>query len=258
MNKTYYLFQNNKVVRPLANDSCKPLTRQDWDAIKADLPTIILFPLNAEGSQLAAELPEDYALPERYSKLPLRRMIGFMGDEHFSQWSKAAQLTHWYRTQQFCGHCGSANELNGDELSLVCPNCHQYHYPVISPCIITLIHQQDSVLLGRSPRFPKKLFSTLAGFIEPGETAEQAVHREIFEEVGVLVNNITYFTSQPWPFPSQLMLGFFAEYKSGAISIDGDEICEADWFSLDNLPNHPPAETLSGQLIRDYLKRMGR
>ena len=119
--------------------------------------------------------------------------------------------------------------------------CGKSHFPRTDPAIITLISFQDKVLLGRSPRFPDSMYSTLAGFVEPGESLEQALEREVFEEVGIKVKNIKYFNSQPWPFPASLMLGFFAEATNDQMKIDYDEIEDAHWFSINELKSlqHP-------------------
>ena len=133
--------------------------------------------------------------------------------------------------------------------------CNQeFIYPKISPCIITLVTRGDEVLLARNKFFPENWYSTLAGFIEAGETAEEALRREVMEEVNVSVKNITYFGSQPWPFPSQLMLGYFCEYESGEIKIEEAELEDAKWFKIDDLPNVPPKLSISGQLISSYLE----
>ncbi|MCA1771570.1 MAG: NAD(+) diphosphatase, partial [Halomonas sp.] len=121
-------------------------------------------------------------------------------------------------------------------------------------CIITLVTSGEAMLLARSPRFPPGRYSTLAGFIEPGESAEEAVHREIFEEVGVHVNQLRYYQSQAWPFPHSLMLGFFAEATTRRIRVDGVEISDAAWFSPRQLPTLPPAYSISRELIETHLK----
>tara|TARA_X000000950_G_scaffold232655_1_gene281768 strand:- start:716 stop:1111 length:396 start_codon:yes stop_codon:yes gene_type:complete len=126
-------------------------------------------------------------------------------------------------------------------------------YPKISPCVLALIKKDNQILLARNAIFPEGLYSTLAGFIEVSETAEETVIREVFEEVSLKVNNINYYASQAWPFPSQLMLAYTCDYESGDIKVDGNEIVDAKWFDIDNLPNIPPNSTLSGRLINSYI-----
>ena len=143
----------------------------------------------------------------------------------------------WHNTHQFCGSCGFKNKSREGGFVKICSNdkCGKSHFPRTDPAIITLISFKDKILLGRSPRFPEGMYSTLAGFVEPGESLEQALEREVFEEVGVKVRNIKYFDSQPWPFPASLMLGFFAEATSEKMNIDYNEIEDAHWFSIEEL-----------------------
>ena len=143
----------------------------------------------------------------------------------------------WHNTHQFCGSCGFKNNSREGGFVKICSNdkCGKSHFPRTDPAIITLISFKDKILLGRSPRFPEGMYSTLAGFVEPGESLEQALEREVFEEVGVKVRNIKYFDSQPWPFPASLMLGFFAEATSEKMNIDYNEIEDAHWFSIEEL-----------------------
>jgi NAD+ diphosphatase len=126
-------------------------------------------------------------------------------------------------------------------------------YPSISPCVLALIIKDNQILLARNALFPQGLYSALAGFIEVSETAEETVEREVYEEVSLKVKNVKYFGSQSWPFPSQLMLAYTCDYESGDIKVDGNEIVDAKWFDIDNLPNTPPNSTLSGRLINSYI-----
>ncbi len=146
-------------------------------------------------------------------------------------------MLFWHNTHKFCGSCGFKNISKEGGFVKVCSNnkCGKSHFPRTDPAIITLISFQEKVLLGRSPRFPEGMYSTLAGFVEPGESLEQALEREVFEEVGVKVKNIKYFNSQPWPFPASLMLGFFAEAINEEMNIDYNEIEDAQWFSIEEL-----------------------
>ena len=152
-------------------------------------------------------------------------------------------MTFWHKTHKFCGICGHINNSKEGGFVKICSNikCGKSHFPRTDPAIITLISFKDKVLLGRSPRFPEGMYSTLAGFVEPGESLEQALEREVFEEVGVKVKNIRYFHSQPWPFPASLMLGFFAEAETTKLDIDYNEIEDAHWFSIEELKSleHP-------------------
>ncbi|GAA0686599.1 hypothetical protein GCM10009104_10640 [Marinobacterium maritimum] len=184
------------------------------------------------------------------SEMSLRRALAQAVDEaEYARLARAAQLATWFDQHRYCGRCGSSLAAHGQDLAQECPQCKLVQYPRISPCIIVLVRRGSECLLARSGRFPPGRFSTLAGFIEAGESAEAAVQREIREEVGIEVENLEFFASQSWPFPHQLMLGFFADYAGGDLVPDGEEILEADWFGRDNLPDLPPPFSISRQLI---------
>ncbi|MCM2971268.1 NAD(+) diphosphatase [Larsenimonas suaedae] len=168
--------------------------------------------------------------------------------------STALQVASWQRDHRFCGRCGHEMRRKPFEFAMVCPSCRFVSFPRISPCIITLITRGDALLLARSPRFSVGRFSTLAGFIEPGETVEAAVRREVMEEVGVRVGEVEYFGSQSWPFPHSLMMGFYGEALSEEITIDGVEIEAADWFYPDQLPGLPPSFSIARALIDNFIE----
>lgn len=173
----------------------------------------------------------------------LRKYGPILDDIEASFLALSNGMFYWHNTHKFCGSCGFQNFSTEGGFVMKCSNdkCGKSHFPRTDPAIITLISFQDKVLLGRSPRFPDSMYSTLAGFVEPGESLEQALEREVFEEVGIKVKNIKYFNSQPWPFPASLMLGFFAEAINDQMTIDYDEIEDAQWFSINELKSlqHP-------------------
>ena len=173
----------------------------------------------------------------------LRKYGPILDDIEASFLALSNGMFYWHNTNKFCGSCGFQNFSTEGGFVMKCSNdkCGKSHFPRTDPAIITLISFQDKVLLGRSPRFPDSMYSTLAGFVEPGESLEQALEREVLEEVGIKVKNIKYFNSQPWPFPASLMLGFFAEAINDQMTIDYDEIEDAQWFSINELKSlqHP-------------------
>ena len=187
----------------------------------------------------------------------LRMNIQNIDPTLFNLAGRALQVCDWYRTHQFCGRCGKSTTESERDRSTVCGGCKLNFYPRLSPSIIVLVYKGDEVLLGRNHMFPEGLFSTLAGFVEPGESIEETVIREVKEEVGVNVGNLSYRGSQPWPFPNSLMLGFHAEYQSGDIVLQEDEIAEADWFNLTDLPLIPGKFYISRWLIDEYLSQRG-
>lgn len=169
--------------------------------------------------------------------------------------SRGLQLITWNRQHQFCGQCGEKNTYCVQEQSLNCEACGLSNYPRISPCMMCLVTKGDYCLLAHHQRHKEGMYSTLAGFVEAGESVEQTVHREVMEEVGLHVDSLSYFTTQAWPFPHQLMIGYFAEYASGDICIDDNEIADAQWFHYTALPEIPPANTLSGMMIDAFIQQ---
>lgn len=197
----------------------------------------------------------DFQLPSSSGLVTggLRSRLGEVADELFGLAGRAQQLAHWYEYHRYCGRCGRATQLQLHERVLACSHCGALYYPRIAPCVIGIVIRERTCLLAHNANFTEGLYSVIAGFIEPGETAEQALVREIREETGIEVERLEYICSQPWPFPSQLMLGFVAHYKSGEIQVDGVEITDADWFTPDALPRVPPPHTISGKLIDLFL-----
>ncbi|MHB1930555.1 MAG: NAD(+) diphosphatase [Acidimicrobiales bacterium] len=166
---------------------------------------------------------------------------------------RAVQLVEWCRTSRYCGRCGTPTMPLAGERAMRCPACGLSAYPRLAPAVIVLVHRDGQVLLARNARFRGRMFSTLAGFVEPGETLEEAVHREVGEEVGVRLRRVTYFGSQPWPFPHSLMVGFVAEWADGEIVVDGEEIAEAAWWEPAALPEIPPPASIARRMIDAWL-----
>ena len=198
-----------------------------------------------------------HAAPPGYQWESLRGLLarGAIAEAEFNLVSCALQLFTWDRDHQYCGRCGNMTQPHSSDRARRCENCDLDFYPRLSPCVIMLITRGKECLLARHVKARGRWFSTLAGFIEPGESVEGALHREVYEEVGLTVHNLRFFTSQPWPFPGQLMLGFHADYLSGDIVIDDREIEEARWWYFADLPPVPPAGTLSGKLIQHFVNR---
>lgn len=192
-------------------------------------------------------------LPSGMSFVALRSLLGDLNETRFQLAGRACQIVQWDKQHRYCGRCGRVTTVIPEDRSRACDSCEERFYPRLSPCVIVVIRRGEYCLLASSARWEGRYYSALAGFIEPGETVEQALHREVMEEVGIRVSNLTYFASQPWPFPGQLMLGFHADYLSGDIQVDGEEIVAADWWHYRDLPPHPDENTLSGQLIRHFV-----
>jgi len=161
---------------------------------------------------------------------------------------------HWDQSTLFCQQCKSALMQVANKTEKVCSGCSRPYFPHIAPAVMVLIQKDHEILLARSPHFKPNIYALIAGFIDIGETAEEAVHREVMEEVGLKITDLEYFGTQSWPFPNSFMIGFKAKYLSGEIKIDKTEIEHADWFDLNHLPEIPPYESISRKLIVDALK----
>jgi NAD+ diphosphatase len=186
----------------------------------------------------------------------LRMLFMSLDSEHHAIASRAVQIVEWDRTHQFCGACGKQTELAATDRSRTCPDCAIPMYPRLAPAMIVAVERGDEILLARSPHFPAGIYSVLAGFVEPGESAEEAVIREVYEEARVVVDGVRYFGSQPWPYPNSLMLGFTAQYKAGEIDTEHDELEDAKWFRYDALPNtFPGSISISQWLLQDFVAR---
>jgi NAD+ diphosphatase len=204
----------------------------------------------------AAELPKDAAAPAGMSWEGLRTLFTVLDDAHFALAGRALQLVDWDRTHQFCGRCGTPTEPKREERVRVCPSCKLSAYPRVAPAVMALIKRQTEILLARSPHFPSGMYSALAGFVEPGESLEQCVAREVAEEVGVQVRDIRYFASQSWPFPHSLMIAFVCEWASGEIRPQEGEIEEANWFEVLQLPRLPSKISIARRLIDGVVKQI--
>jgi NAD+ diphosphatase len=191
-----------------------------------------------------------------FNLVSLRDVLVVADEEVFSLACRAVQLLDWQDTHRFCGSCGKPNQATDKEHAMICHECNISNYPRISPCIIVLVTHGDHCLLARNANWPVGRFSALAGFLEAGESAEQTLHREVFEEVGLEIDNIRYVGSQSWPFPGQLMLGYIADAAAGDVNIDGVEIVEAQWFRYDQLPtNIAPPSIMAGRLMQHYVQQ---
>jgi NAD+ diphosphatase len=196
-------------------------------------------------------------VPPGLTAIGLRAAHTVIGEELWAIAARGAQILTWDREHRYCGQCGTPTTVDPGERARRCPNCKLSVYPRISPVIMVLIHRgNELLLLGRANRFPRGMFSALAGFVEAGETLEEAIVREVHEEVGVEVDDIRYFGSQSWPFPQSLMIAFTARYAGGEIVPDGVEIAEAHFFPADNLPNLPGGISIAYRLITTVAARL--
>lgn len=166
---------------------------------------------------------------------------------------KCHELLYWNQNTKFCGACGAPMKFNSN-ISKLCTNCGKEIWPQISTAVIVLIRRNDEVLLVHAKNFKTDFYGLVAGFVETGETLEEAVHREVMEETGLSIKNLTYFCSQPWPYPCGMMVGFNADYDAGEIKIQKSELSKGGWFKKDNLPNLPEKLSIARKLIDNWLE----
>jgi NAD+ diphosphatase len=196
--------------------------------------------------------------PADGAALDLFSYFGRAGEVEWLVAGRAVQLVEWARTHRFCGRCATPTEPAANERAMRCPACGLMAFPRLAPAMITLVTRGEpgpdqEALLARGVQFRMPMYSCLAGFVEPGETLEAAVVREVHEEVGIDVRDVRYWGSQPWPFPHSLMLGFRAEYAGGEIECDPSEILDAGWYRKDELPPIPPGISIARKLIDAWL-----
>ena len=254
--KLWFVFQNQKLILRRSHDGTPQPFLSGLIGFNITPADQLFFGILDGQPCFAAVLDPGETLPSGYEAVDLRQLFGVVSDSYLSIVGRARQWIHWLQMHRFCGRCGQPTQDHHTEKAKVCPHCDYLYYPKITPAIIVAVVKSDRILLARSARFRNSFYSVLAGFVEPGETLESAVHREIYEEVRLQVDHIRYFGSQPWPFPSSMMIAFTAHYASGDIVIDDDEIVEAGWFQAGRLPKVPGPYSISGQLIEWFKGRV--
>ncbi len=230
-------------------------TGEEWAALGLPAEEPHLVGSLGEAEAWGVGVPADAEPPAGMAFQGLRRLFGALDEEVWKLAGRAVQIVDWDRDHRFCGRCGAGTERKEDELARVCPHCGLQQFPRISPAVIVRIERGDEILLARSPHFAPGVYSTLAGFVEPGESLEETVVREVREEVGVEVANVRYFGSQPWPFPHSLMIGFVADYAAGDLRLQEGEIEDAGWFTADTLPGLPSHYSIARRLIEGFISR---
>ena len=236
---------------------------EQLDPAELNDPGFVLLGLEGDGDPVfAVPLSQDTLLPPD-ALLDLRMRGHHLHPEELALAGRARSLIDWHRTHRFCANCGARSDVIGGGLKRECRACDTEHFPRVNPVVIFLIHHDGSVLLGRGPGWPPGFYSALAGFVGPGETPEEAATREGMEEAGVTLTAHRYLFSQPWPFPSQLMLGLFSEAADREVRVDRDELEDARWFTREEVAAvfaktgdafmRPPRTTIAHQLLKAWL-----
>ena len=233
-----------------------PVDGHSWALLGLAADGAAVFALDVSAAEDPASL-----MPPLGRFAELRSVGAGLPPDEMAILAHARSLMHWRNRHRFCGVCGTACEPISAGNTMACPNCKTHHFPRTDPAVIMLVTRGDQALLGHSQRFPNStMYSTLAGFVEPGESLEEAVAREVLEESGIRVGRVSYHSSQPWPFPGSIMLGFYAEGLTEAITIDTQELTDVRWFSRAMLREHkdhgfslPRQDSIARRLIEDWI-----
>lgn len=258
-NAYWFIFKNEKILTKTLGNNTKPLLIRAQDIPQLNIEKALhvgeLNDINCyaifDHTESGIEIPDT-------EWLTLRLAYGKFDDEMFHIYGRARHLLLWADNNRFCGRCGNPMALKSDERCFLCPSCGFTSYPRISPAVIISIEKDGKLLLARGTRFQIEMYSVLAGFVEPGESLEECIRREIKEEVGIEIKNIKYFKSQPWPFPDSLMVAFTSEYAGGEISIDPNEIVDAGWYSPEDFPLIPGKFSVARALIDHFVEQRSR
>jgi NAD+ diphosphatase len=248
----YFVVHRHGLVVTREDGGTRVLHAAEAERVRAPAPAEAHYLGRLDAADVFAVAAADQVEPP-FEIVGLRGLFGEVEDTIFGIAGRAVQIVEWAATHRFCGRCATPTERAAGERAMRCGACGLEAYPRIAPAIIVLVRKGDEALLAHGARFPKPFYSTLAGFVEPGETLEETLVREVKEEVGIDVTDIRYFGSQSWPFPNSLMLGFFATWSGGEIVVDKKEIVDAKWFRRHELPMIPPSMSISRQLIDVWL-----
>lgn len=208
--------------------------------------------LDCVAIRVAADVPE----PAGWKWSGLRALFLRLPDPLLAVAGRGFQIVEWDRSHQYCGRCGARTRERARERAKECPACGHVVFPRVSPAMMVLVTRGRELLLARANRFPNAMYSALAGFVEPGESIEDCIHREVREEVGIEVTGLRYFASQSWAFPHSLMIAYNAEYAGGEMRPCDEEIVDAKWFTLDALPQLPSPISISRKLIDATIARL--
>ena len=250
----WFIFNKGDVMLEKCDDGSFTIPCSDCAPVATDENTHVMniSPMD-DGTEVKAcsidYVPED----ARFEMCGLRQSFYKLSRPLYLKAGKAGELLYWDRNTRFCGVCGSPMEMDTD-ISKRCPNCDKTVWPQLATAIIVLINRGDDLLLVHAKNFKTDFYGCIAGFVETGESLEEAVRREVMEETALTIKNLRYFKSQPWPYPCGLMVGFFAEYESGELKLQESELSRGNWFNKNSLPTIPEKLSLARMLIDKWLE----
>ena len=256
MKHLWFIFcKGNLMLEKLPNGSFSipegnqpPIATKDWTHV------LNVSPMDNGDEVKTFLIDEPVTNNPRYEMCGLRKSFYLLPTDLYLKAGKCHELIYWDQNTKYCGVCGFPMKMHTD-ISKRCPNCGKEVWPTVATAIIVLIHRGDEVLLVHARHFKGNFYGLVAGFVETGETLEEAVHREVMEETGLTITNLRYFGSQPWPYPSGLMVGFTADYVSGDIHLQREELSRGAWFTKDNLPEIPEKLSIARQILDDWLAK---
>lgn len=256
MKHLWFIFcKGNLMLEKLPNGSFSipegdqpPIATKDWTHV------LNVSPMDNGDEVKTFLIDEPVTNNPRYEMCGLRKSFYLLPTDLYLKAGKCHELIYWDQNTKYCGVCGFPMKMHTD-ISKRCPNCGKEVWPTVATAIIVLIHRGDEVLLVHARNFKGNFYGLVAGFVETGETLEEAVHREVMEETGLTITNLRYFGSQPWPYPSGLMVGFTADYVSGDIHLQREELSRGAWFTKDNLPEIPEKLSIARQILDDWLAK---
>ncbi len=250
----WLIFDDNNLLLLKSGDTYSPPLTEHISHLLPHCPHQHLVKTDEHSRILCAELLPGTNLPANIESVPLRKALNTLGEQWYAMIVRGYTILRWDKNHQYCGQCGSQTEYKSNVFERYCPACKLAMYPRISPSVIVRITNKDQILMARSHHFAPGSYGLIAGFVEAGENLEDAVHREVKEEIGISITNLQYFGSQPWPFPDSLMIGFTADYHTGDLVIDPSEIEHADWYRYDQLPGWPSSSiSIARKLIDDFI-----
>lgn len=253
----WYVFQNDKLMVKEEGEDIKVLKRKDIEKLNLHIEKVQCMGAYEGCNCFCGEVEIEKEEFENYKFISLKALSSIFDEEKFSTAAKALLLLNWIKSNNYCGICGNRMEQKAskDERAMICTNCNYTTWPRTSPAIIVAVTKGDKILLAHNRGFSEGVYSVIAGFVEYGETFEECVKREVYEETGIKVKNIKYFDNQPWPFPNSMMIGFTAEYLEGEIKEDKEEIIHADWFSKDEVEKvTKESKSIGYELIEWFMK----
>ena len=254
----WFIFYKNQIlIEPLADGGYSvptslepPVTLKEWNTVHN------ITPLLDDGIQIQTVMLDSPPDNDKYELCDLRASYYKLPTDLYLKAGKCQEILYWDQNTRYCGVCGSPMKMHTD-ISKRCPHCGKEVWPQLATAVIVLVHRQhegrEEVLLVHARNFHRDFYGLVAGFVETGETLEEAVHREVSEETGISITNLRYFGSQPWPYPCGLMVGFHADYLSGEIELQEEELSKGGWFDKDNLPHIPEKLSIARKLIDDWL-----